>query len=68
MINHTLSQVRGIQDLPELFRQLDYDPDYCPIGDGAAIVARWKGFLVIAATDRYRNFGSSAESVGKSTC
>lgn len=46
-----LGNVRTVEDLPEFFGRLDYRPDYCPIGDNATIVARWKTYLIIGAAD-----------------
>ncbi len=52
MTGHLLRNVHKVEDLPKFFGQLDYDPDYCPIGDNTVIVARWKSFLIVAAADR----------------
>ncbi len=43
-----LSAVRKIQDLPDLFGALGYEPQFLPFDDGHFIVARWHGFRVAA--------------------
>ena len=53
MLLTTLRAIRRAQDASALFAELGYAPEAHPFEHGATVVARWKGFRVIAvdATD-----------------
>ena len=48
MLLTTLRDIQRVQDTSTLFAALGYAPDAQPFGDGATVVARWKGFKVVA--------------------
>ncbi|MCH7777310.1 MAG: hypothetical protein IH878_12355, partial [Gemmatimonadetes bacterium] len=48
MLLTTLRDIQRAQDTSTLFAALGYAPDAQPFGDGATVVARWKGFKVVA--------------------
>lgn len=49
MLSETLRQVRSVKDLPRLFGELGYVADCHPFLGDAEVVARWRGFKVVAA-------------------
>jgi len=48
MLRDLLHRVRDRRDLGPLFAALGYAPDATPDGDGWLVVARWRGFRVLA--------------------
>ncbi len=49
MLANTLQSIHNARETGQLFAALGYDRDDAPFGDDAWIVARWRGFRVIAA-------------------
>ena len=52
MLQHTLSNLRSIDDLREIFLQLGYRRANTPIDDDTAVIATWKGFKVIGHCEK----------------
>ena len=48
MLLHTTRDLTRAQDTSTLFAALGYAPDAQPFGTGTTVVARWKGFKVVA--------------------
>ncbi len=47
-VAEALSQIRTVDDLSCLFQILGYQPDRHPFDSHASVIARWRGFEVIA--------------------
>ncbi|MEE8133866.1 MAG: N-6 DNA methylase [Gemmatimonadales bacterium] len=43
-----MRRVETVENLPDLFKVLGYEPQLLPFDDAASTVARWKGFRVVA--------------------